>query len=303
MSETFSQWLDYLVRIFTYPLFELGKTQVDLAVLLKLLLLLMIVVVGERVLRKYLLLRFLKRTRLDSSLQFGLSRLAGYIILALGIFVALQLVGIDLSSLAFMAGAIGVGLGFGLKNVVANFVSGILILAERPITIGDRIEVANVTGQVTKIRLRSTTVVTNDNISVIVPNSYFMENSIINWSYGDPKVRLRLPVGVAYGTDIDKLGRILLEVAQENAQVLKEPQPRVFFGGYGDSALNFELAVWTRDMAAAPRGFKSDLYFAIERKLRANDIEIPFPQRDLHLRSGHFILKNEDPGNGERNRG
>src|SRR5436190_8300708 len=201
------------------------------------------------------------------------------------------MVGLNLTSLAVVAGAVGVGIGFGMQNIVHNFVSGLIILAERPIAIGDRIEVGGVAGQVKQIRLRSTTVLTNDNIAYIVPNSDFITHTVINWSHGDLKVRIRLKVSAAYGTDPVYLERLLLEVALAHPKVLRQPAPSVFFCGFGDSALEFELAVWTVEMISQPRQFKSELYFAIEKTLREHRIEIPFPQRDLHLRSGNFVLQ------------
>lgn len=210
--------------------------------------------------------------------------------MALGLYIALKVVGIDLSSLALLAGAISVGIGFGLQNIIHNFVSGLIILAERPIAIGDRVEVDGVAGRVREINLRSTTVVTIDNISIIVPNSAFISSKVINWSHGDPKVRIRIPVGVAYGSDPEHVKQVLLRVAAEQPAVLRDPAPQVFFDSFGDSALNFELAVWTAEMVTAPRRFRSDLNFAIARALREEGIEIPFPQPDLHLRSGTLTL-------------
>lgn len=236
------------------------------------------------VIRRFIVERLLARTRFDPSLQFAISRIFGYIFILLGFYVALLVNGVNLSSLAVIAGALGVGLGFGLQNIVGNFVSGLVILAERPISIGDRIEVAGVAGRVTKISLRSTTVVTNDNISIIIPNSDLITQAITNWSHGDPKVRIRLPIGVAYGTDTARLRQILLDVAAGHPDVLKEPAPVVFFDHFGDSSLNFELGVWTQNMAHSPRQFRSDLNFAIEQALRHHGIEIPFPQRVVHLR-------------------
>jgi small-conductance mechanosensitive channel len=201
------------------------------------------------------------------------------------------MVGLNLTSLAVVAGAVGVGIGFGLQNIVHNFVSGLIILAERPIAIGDRIEVGGVAGEVRQIRLRSTTVLTNDNIAYIVPNSDFITHTVINWSHGDRKVRIRLKLTAAYGTDPVFLERLLLEVARAHPKALRDPAPSVFFCGFGDSALEFELAVWTVEMTSQPRRFRSELYFAIEKILRENRIEIPFPQRDLHLRSGNFVLQ------------
>lgn len=133
-------------------------------------------------------------------------------------------------------------------------------------------------------------VVTNDNISIIVPNSDFIANVVTNFSHGDPKVRVRLPIGIAYGSDVEKFKQAMIEVALENPDVRKTPEPEVFFVGFGDNSLDFELAVWADDQAFRPIRFKSGLYYAIEAKLRELDIEIPFPQRDLHIRSSTHPL-------------
>ncbi len=290
MSQSLTNFFADVKRVTDYPLVTLGPNEITLALLLELAVLVAVVFISEAMLRRYFVLKVLSRTRLQAPLQYAISRIFGYAYLALGIYVALQLMGLNLGSLALIAGAIGVGLGFGLQNIISNFISGIIILAERPIAIGDRIEVDGLAGQVTQINLRSTTVVTNDNISIIVPNSQFITNPVTNWSHGDPKVRIRLPVGVAYGSDVEKLKRVLLETAQEHPKVLSMPAPAVFFSGFGESSLDFELAVWTAEMTFAPRRFRSELYFAMEKKLRENNIEIPFPQRDLHLRSGFAPL-------------
>jgi small-conductance mechanosensitive channel len=280
-----------LREILGYRLFKLGDTYLTVSGLIQLVVLLGLVLVLELALRRYFIKRLLQRTRLDPPLQFAIAKIGGYAFIGLGFYVALQMVGLNLTSLAVVAGAVGVGIGFGLQNIVHNFVSGLIILAERPIAIGDRIEVGGVAGQVQQIRLRSTTVLTNDNIAYIVPNSDFITNTVINWSHGDLRVRIRLKVSVAYGTDPLFLERLLLEVALAHSKVLREPPPSVFFCGFGDNALDFELGVWTAEMTSQPRRFKSDLYFALEKKLRENRIEIPFPQRDLHLRSGNFVLQ------------
>jgi small-conductance mechanosensitive channel len=294
MNTETQKLLSELSRIFSYPLVKLGESELTLASMVTFVCVLVLVFVCERLLRRRLIQRFLRRTQLHPSLQYGLSRIGGYLFILIGLYVALKVVGIDLSSLAVVAGAIGVGLGFGLQNILSNFVSGLIILAERPISIGDRVEQGGVGGLVTRISLRSTTIVTNDNIAIIVPNSDFITQKITNWSYGDPKVRIRLPIGVAYGTDPERLRSLLIQVAHDHPWVLREPAPELFFNGFGDCSLNFELGVWTTEMASKPRRFRSDLYFAIERKLRENHIEIPFPQRDLHLRSGNFVLQTSD---------
>ena len=284
MSETLQAIRDFIVKVWTTELF--GPDTVTIGGILILVFLFASVIIVERILQRLLIRRFLSKTRLQPSLQFGLSRIIGYTLIAIGFYVAFQAVGLDLSSLAIVAASVGVGVGFGLQNIINNFVSGIIILAERPISIGDRIEVAGVAGRVTKIQLRSTTVVTNDNITMIVPNADFISNTVTNWSHGDPKVRIRVPVGVAYGSDLKLLQRLLLEAAAEHPKALRDPSPVVLFTEFGDSSLNFELGVWTQEMTATPIHFTSEMNFIIDQKLRENNIEIPFPQRDLHVRSG-----------------
>ncbi len=283
MNETLQAIRDLIVKVWTTELF--GPDTVTIGGILMLVFLFVSVIIVERILQRLLIRRFLSKTRLQPSLQFGLSRIIGYTLIAIGFYVAFQTVGIDLSSLAIIAASLGVGVGFGLQNIINNFVSGIIILAERPISIGDRIDVAGVAGRVTKIQLRSSTVVTNDNITMIVPNAQIISNTVTNWNHGDPKVRIRVPVGVAYGSDLKLLKRVLLEAAAEHPKALRDPSPVVLFTEFGDSSLNFELAVWTQEMTATPIHFTSQMNFIIERKLRENDIEIPFPQRDLHVRS------------------
>ena len=282
MNEALQTIKQFCVKVWNTELFG----SVTIGSILLLLILFASVIIVERIVQKQLIRRFLSRTKLQPSLQFGLRRIIGYTLIAVGFYVAFQLVGVDLSSLAIIAASVGVGVGFGLQNIINNFVSGIIILAERPISIGDRIEVAGVAGRVTKIQLRSTTVVTNDNITMIVPNADFISNTVTNWSHGDPKVRIRVPVGVAYGSDLKLLQQLLLEAAGEHPKALRDPSPVVLFNEFGDNSLNFELGVWTQEMTAAPIHFTSEMNFIIEQKLRENDIEIPFPQRDLHVRSG-----------------
>ena len=284
MNEALQTIWDFIVKVWTTELF--GPDTVTIGGILILVFLFASVIIVERILQRLLIRRFLSKTRLQPSLQFGLSRIIGYTLIAIGFYVAFQAVGLDLSSLAIVAASVGVGVGFGLQNIINNFVSGIIILAERPISIGDRIDVAGVAGRVTKIQLRSTTVVTNDNITMIVPNADFISNTVTNWSHGDPKVRIRVPIGVAYGSDLKLLQRLLLEAAEEHPKALRDPSPVVLFTEFGDSSLNFELGVWTQEMTATPIHFTSQMNFIIEQKLRENDIEIPFPQRDLHVRSG-----------------
>jgi small-conductance mechanosensitive channel len=236
--------------------------------------------------KRFLFNRYLVRSGLDRSLQYAIAQIVSNLVLVIGIFVVLENTGIHLGALTVFAGAVGVGVGFGLQNIASNFISGLVILAERPITIGDRVEVAGVVGQVQQIRARSTVILTNDNISMIVPNTKFIDSPVTNWTYGDPRVRFRIPIGVAYGSDVNKVREALIAAGSGNAHVLEDPAPSVFLKQFGESSIDFELVVWSSEMSHRPSRFKSDLNFAIEEKLREAGIEIPFPQRDLRIRSG-----------------
>jgi small-conductance mechanosensitive channel len=247
--------------------------------------------------KSFLFNRFLVNSGLDRSLQYAISQIVSNIVLVVGVFIVLDNAGIHLGTLTVFAGAVGVGIGFGLQNIASNFISGLVILAERPITIGDRVEVAGVAGQVQQIRARSTVILTNDNITMIVPNTKFIDSPVTNWTYGDPRVRFRIPIGVAYGSDLEKVRNALLEVARENSSVLHEPKPTVFLETFGDSAINLELVVWSSEMSYRPRRFRSDLNFAIAQKLRETGIEIPSPQRDLSFRGGVVRVEMSAPEN------
>jgi small-conductance mechanosensitive channel len=245
--------------------------------------------------KRFLFNRFLVRSGLDRSLQYAIAQIVSKFVLVVGVLIVLENTGIHLAALTVFAGAVGVGVGFGLQNIASNFISGLVILAERPITIGDRVEVAGVVGQVQQIHARSTVIVTNDNIAMIVPNSKFIDSPVTNWTYGDPRVRFRVPVGVAYGSDVNKVREALIAAGRSNSHVLTDPGPSVFLKGFGESSINFELVVWSSEMSHRPSRFKSDLNFAIEEKLREAGIEIPFPQRDLHVRSGTLKIEKAEP--------
>jgi len=241
--------------------------------------------------KRFLFNRFLVKSGLDRSLQYAIAQIVSNLVLVVGIFIVLENTGIHLGALTVFAGAVGFGVGFGLQNIASNFISGLVILAERPITIGDRVEVAGLAGQVELIRARSTVIRTNDNIAMIVPNTKFIDSPVTNWTYGDPRVRFRIPVGVAYGSDVNKVREALIAAGQSNPHVLHDPAPSVYLKQFGENGFAFELVVWSSEMSHRPSRFQSDLNFAIEEKFREAGIEIPFPQRDLHIRSG--VLKTE----------
>jgi len=253
--------------------------------------------------KRFLFNRLLAQSGLDRSLQYAIAQVVSNIVLVVGIFFVLENAGIHLAALAVFAGAVGVGVGFGLQNIASNFISGLVILAERPITIGDRVEVAGILGTVRQIRARSTVIVTNDNIAIIVPNSKFIDSPVTNWQYGDPSVRFRLPVGVAYGSDVNKARDALVAAAREHSATLEDPEPTAFLEKFGDSTIDFEVVAWSREMSHRPRRFRSDLNYLIHKHLTAAGIEIPCPQRDLHIRSGTLkvenVTKKENTGGSE----
>ncbi|HEY9639679.1 MAG TPA: mechanosensitive ion channel domain-containing protein, partial [Coleofasciculaceae cyanobacterium] len=212
-----------------------------------------------------------------------------YSLISIGTLIVLQIWGLDISSLTILVSALGVGIGFGLQDIAKNFGSGLVLILERPIQVGDFVEIGSFKGTVERIGGRSTEIRTLDHVSIIVPNSRFLSEEVINWSHHNPVSRLHLPVGVAYHSDPQIVRTVLLEAAQSHTDVLQSPLPQVFFTGFGDSALNFDLLVWTTQPS---RQFilKSDLYFRIFELLQERQIEVPFPQRDLHLRSGILSL-------------
>jgi small-conductance mechanosensitive channel len=207
----------------------------------------------------------------------------------------MQTVGIDLSTVTVLAGALGIGVGFGLQTITNNLVSGLILLFERPIKIGDRIEVGNVTGNVVDISARATTVITNDNIAIIIPNAEFIGSKVTNWSYTTRDIRFNFPVKVSYREDPEVVRKLLLEVADNHPGVLKDRKSDVLFQDFGDSSLQFTLRVWTRDYTDRPGVLRSELNYAISRKFREHGIEVPYPQRDIHIKDGSLTVVTSTP--------
>jgi small-conductance mechanosensitive channel len=206
-----------------------------------------------------------------------------YALLGVGALLVLQLRGFDLGSLAVFGGVLGVGIGFGLQNIARNFVSGVLLGFERPIAPGDYVSLGELSGTVRRIGARATEILTPDHVSILVPNSRFLEQEVVNWSHGDPLCKLHAPVGVAYGSDVAKVRAALLEAAHGHPKLLSDPRPTVDLEGFGESALRFDLEVWTRE-PQAQNELRSSLNYRIEASLRRHGIEVPFPQLDLRLR-------------------
>lgn len=269
---------------FNIAIFSAGNTTITLWTLFYLaILFLLLYIVTTKVIR-LVVYKILAKSKVDLGVRIAIGSIIKYLIMTVGLIVILQTVGINLSSLTILLGALGVGIGFGLQNITNNFVSGLIILFEMPIKVGDRIEVGGVAGNVVKISMRATTIVTNDNISIIVPNSEFISKTVINWSHHDRNIRFNFPVGVSYKEDPEIIKNLLLEVASDNPGVQKYPTADVLFSEYSDNALIFNLRVWTSSYIDKPGVLKSQLNYEIFKKFKEHGIEIPFPQRDVHIK-------------------
>jgi small-conductance mechanosensitive channel len=269
------------------PLFTFGNTQVSAFSILISIAFLAGFVIVSRLLAAFLRSRFLPGLGVDQTVAGSLATLARYGMVVLGIFVALNSLGFDLSTLKIVLGALGVGIGFGLQNIVNNFVSGLIILIERKVKQADIITVAGTDGRVIDIGLRSSVIRTRAGHEIIVPNSDLVTSQVTNFSYHDRLIRVDIPVGVSYAADPNQVRELLLEAVKEDDRVLSQPAPDVLFRQYGESSIDFELRAWIDDPWQAPR-VCSKLYFSIWYKLKGAGIEIPFPQRDLHVRSGEL---------------
>jgi len=280
----YSDYIEKLREFLNLRLFTLQDDPVTIMSLLIFLffisLFLFLGIFTRRVLRS----RILDRFNIEAGLQYTLARVAQYIIVVIGFLISFQFVGIDLSSLAVIFGLLSVGIGFGLQNITSNFISGLIIMFERPISVGDRVDVAEIEGDVMEINIRSTKILTLNNISIIVPNSQFVESNVINYSHGNPTFRLDVNVGVSYSSNLDTVLKALNEVAKEHTKVMKNPKHQVHLTEFGDSSWNMQLRVWMPNVKDRYE-MRNELNQAIVRKFDEYEIEIPFPQRDLHFRS------------------
>ena len=269
----------------TLPLFQIGQLSVSPVFLIRVATFLILLVLVSHFTMRLLMTRVLTHTPLSRSQQYAMARVTSYLVFVLGLVVGLESIGLNLNSLVVIGGALGIGIGLGLQPIVTNFVAGLILLFEQPVRLGDRIEVGETYGDVVRMKGRSTWVRTNDNVVIIVPNSEFINNRVTNWTANDQQVRISLPVGVSYDADPAQVREILLDVAGRHPDVMRDKPPEVIFTEFGDSSLNFELRVWTTRQVQTPKVLKSDLYFAVFAAFREKGIEIPFPQRDLHVRS------------------
>jgi small-conductance mechanosensitive channel len=282
--------LEKISTILNYPLIKIGDSSITP---IRLLLFLIILLTGYLIGRYYKkgILKAKERYRLSHSTATLLANLGYYTILAVTFLISLKSIGLDLSSLAIVAGALSVGIGFGLQTIISNFISGIILMFERTIKVGDYIQIdENTRGEVVDISMRSTIIRTNDNINLIIPNQSFIQNNVINWTMGDDIVRFRVPFGVAYGTDPDQVEEVVLGALKEcdlpyiTSHPTLNVEPQVLFLEMADSSLNFELVVWVKgEYARTPRRTTSRFLKMIYNALNRAGISIPFPQQDLHI--------------------
>jgi potassium efflux system protein len=269
------------------PLFTFSNATVTLGSFLTALITLYAFLVGAWIVEQIMNRSLTERIQAEPGLVQTATTLTRYTIIGLGIIVSLSILGLNLTSLAIIAGGLSVGIGIGLQDVVSNFVSGLLLLFEQSLRPGDVIEMDGAVSEVKKIGTRATIVRTLDNIEVIVPNATFTNTQVATLTKSDRRIRVRLPIGVSYDSDPQQVRQVAEDAATKHKLVLADPSPTLLFKGYGDSSLDFELVVWIEiDQPEMRLYVKSDLYYALWSALAEQNIEIPYPQRDLNLRRG-----------------
>ena len=283
-------WVEWISAAFFG--FKIGDITISLSVILSAMVVFFVGVVITRSMRRWLSVRFLPTTRLDAGIQNSISTVFGYIGLTIAVAVTVSYAGFDLTSLAFVAGALSVGIGFGLQSVVSNFVSGLILLVERPIKAGDWVVTSGGEGTVRKISVRSTEIQTFDRSTVILPNSTLITESVVNWNHKSSMGRIKLPIGVGYDSDPQRVKEILFECAKSHDGILETPDPIVYFMEFGASSLDFELRCYLADVGNG-MSVKSDLRYAIFAALNKEGISIPFPQQDVHIKGYETIADSQ----------
>ncbi len=268
-------YFNSIVDVLNYNLFALGDAKITPLSILYLVLLTVGLVYLSGKLKDLLVAQLLDRTSMARGARQAIGTIVRYLVLFIGFIIILQTVGIDLTTLNVIAGAVGIGIGFGLQNIANNFISGLIVLLERPIQVGDRIEANKVNGEVMAIGPRSTRVRTNDNVTIIIPNSKLVSENVINWSYRNDAIRVRIPVLVNTDSNVELVTKLLIEAANENPDVSTEPVSSVGFLSFDADGLHFELRVWSRVRFHRPGALKSELNYAILSKFREHGIVKP----------------------------
>ncbi len=271
-----------MIDSFTAESIPLGSSSISILDIFRVLILVLLVTVFARIVSNILKRRVLQETGINRGVQEAIAIILRYSLIFIGSIIVLQASGINLSSLTLLASALGVGAGLGLQNIVKDIGSGLVLVFERPVQVGEFVQIGEQTGTVERIGARSSEIRTLDQVSIIVPNSQFLENEVVNWSHRNPISRIRIPVGVAYKSDPEQVRKLLLRTGARHPDVLATPPALVLFREFGDSALQFDLLVWV-SQPSRQYIIKSDLLFMLAEAFRKEGIEIPFPQRDVHM--------------------
>lgn len=281
--------LDIVIEWLQGTGFTVGTVEINAWSIVKALLLAALLVWGANAIAATVERQLSKSEKMSSALRLLLIRLLRLVLLFIAVVVAIAAVGIDLTAFAIFSGAIGVGVGLALRRTIENLIASYSLLADESIKPGDVIEVETVSGptygQVRKMTTRYVSVLTRDGTETLIPNEILMANPLTNWSYSDKSVRRRVPVGVAYGADVDLARQLCVDAAREVRRVLAHPEPKCLMRGFGESSIDLELRFWINDPENGVANVTSDVLIAIWSKFRENEIEVPFPQRDLHIRS------------------
>ncbi len=284
--KTITEQLKEVWNLLREPLLQLNGSKISVTSIF----MSMLVIVLTIYLAKYLgkaINKALGARGVDSGVRDSIEKFSRYLIIAIGILFALDNLGISINSLAAVGAVLMVGIGFGLQNIAQNFISGIIILIERPVKVGDIIKVGSSTGRVIDIRVRSSIIQTRDEVTIIIPNSKLISEEVVSDSFSGQRIRQHIHVGVAYGSDVNKVRDLLAKAALSQEEVMTEPAPEAIFEDFGDSSLNFDLRFWCANIWSIEK-ISSDIRFEIDRLFREEKVEIPFPQRDLHIKSGSF---------------
>lgn len=286
-----------LADLWSHELVSIGQRSLTVGVVVLFSVYLIALALIAQLVRRRLVFRVLRRTRVDEGVQYATARIVSYLIWILGLLAALPQLGLDFDSLLVTFGALSVGIGLGLQGLANNMVSGVVLLFERPVKVGDRVQLDDgIQGQVIAIQARTTILRTNENVNVLVPNSEFVGQRITNLSHQGHLVKFRFPIGVSYSSDVERVRETLLRVGRASPRLAAGHEPEVLFLGCGDSSLEFVLRVPSDTMLHLPEVFATEIYFGIWSEFAREGIEIPFPQRDLHLRSATPLQVHWSPG-------
>lgn len=285
-------WLKDVWDVIRYPLLEVSGNKISLISIFTAVLFFYASVAISKIVERLVGKLLREKTHLDPGVKDSIKRFTRYTVLIIGVLITLDTIGISISSLAALGAVLMVGIGFGLQNITQNFISGLIILIERPIKIGDLVEVEGVRGKIIEIGARSTLIHTRDDVAIIVPNSQFISEQVVNESFSGEKVRLSINVGVSYNSDPRQVSEILLGIARQHPKILKNPGATVLFKEFGASSLDFTLYVWVSDLWNY-EFTTSEIRFSIFEQFKREGVEIPFAQMDLHVKDSHVSIVRE----------